>query len=133
MTLRQYLLMMSVGTIICWLIWILVVGNIDPIETGLVGFVFFYVSLFLALIGTFSVIGFLIRQKMVKNEAVVFHHVRHTFRQGLLFSLLILVALLMQQFELLTWLTGILIVLLFLVLESIIFANRKHKNRDYIN
>lgn len=132
MTLRQYLLMMSIGTIICWLIWVLVVSNIDPVETGLVGSIFFYVSLFLALIGTFSVIGFLIRKKIIKDEVVVFHHVRHTFRQGLLISLLILIALMMLQFKLLTWWTGVLIVLLFLVLESIIFANRKHKNRDYI-
>lgn len=133
MTLRQYLLMMSIGTIICWLIWILVVGNIDPKETGSIGFIFFYVSLFLALIGTFSVIGFLIRKKIIKYEVVVFHHVRHTFRQGLLISLLILIAMMMLQFKLLTWWTGVLVVLLFLVLESIIFANRKHKNRDYIS
>lgn len=107
-------------------------GNIDPKATGLVGYVFFYFSLFLALVGTFSVIGFIIRKRVVKDEMVVFHHVRHTFRQGLLISLLILIALVMQQFKLLTWLTGILIILLFLVLESIIFANRKYKNRDYI-
>ena len=132
MTLRQYLVLMSIGTTICWGVWFIIIGNIDPQEGGVLGFVFFYTSLFLALSGTFSVIGFLIRKKMPKNDVVVFHHVRHTFRQGLLITSLVLLALLLLQFKLLTWWTGVLVVLLFLILESIIFANRKYKNRDLI-
>ena len=133
MNLRQYLIMMSIGTLICWLIWIIVLGNVDPKESGIIGLLFFYLSLFLSLTGTFSVIGFFLRKKFVKNEIVVFKHVRHTFRQGILISLILIVSLLMLQFHWLNWLTGVLLVLLFLILESIMLSTRKFKNKDFIN
>ncbi|MFH1292106.1 MAG: hypothetical protein ABIH87_02820 [bacterium] len=128
MTLRQYLILMSIGTAMCWAIWILVIINIDPVETKYLGLAFFYASLFLALSGTVSVIGFLVRKKINKNDEIVFHHVRHTFRQGVLISSLILLSLAMLQYKLLNWLTGMLIVLLFLILESLAFTNRRYKN-----
>ena len=129
MGLRSYLILMAIGTILCWVVWFLIIGNINPDQAGVVGFVLFYLSLFLSLTGTISVIGFLIRKKIDKNDIVVFHHVRHTFRQGLLLSFLILSALMLLQFKMLNWLTGPLVVILFLIIESIIFANRKHKNK----
>jgi len=129
MGLRSYLILMAIGTILCWVVWFLIIGNINPDQAGVVGFVLFYLSLFLSLTGTISVIGFLIRKKIDKNDIVVFHHVRHTFRQGLLLSFLILSALMLLQFKMLNWLTGALVVILFLIIESIIFANRKHKNK----
>ena len=129
MTLRQYLILMSIGTAICWVVWFLVIGNIDPNEAGVFGFLFFYASLFLALSGTISVIGFLLRKQLIKNDEIAFHHVRHTFRQGIFISLLILLILLMSQYQLLNWWTGMIAMLLFLVLESIVFANRKYRNK----
>ncbi len=120
---------MAIGTALCWVVWFLVISNINPSAAGLIGFLLFYISLFLALTGTISVIGFLIRKKIDKNDTVIFHHVRHTFRQGLLISALVLSALLLQQFKMLNWLTGILVVVLFLIIESIFFANRKYKNK----
>jgi len=132
MTLRQYLILMSIGTALCWLIWFLVMNNIDPNESVWLGFSLFYISLYLALTGTISVIGFIIRKKITRNDEIVFHHVRHTFRQGLLIALLISTTLIMQQLKVLNWWTGLIVVFLFLIMESIIFANRKYKNIDYI-
>jgi hypothetical protein len=82
MSLRYYLILMSIGALICWLAWFFVLGSIDPTQAGFFGFLFFYASLFLALTGTFSVIGFLIKKIVLKNDQVIFHHVRSTFRQG---------------------------------------------------
>ena len=132
MTLRQYLLLMSIGTAICWIAWFFVINNIDPKQAGFAGYIFFYLSLYLALTGTFSVIGFLIRRRLVKSDEIAFHHVRHTFRQGMLISSLILVTLILLQERLLTWWNGILLVILFVILESIIFTNRKYKNKDFV-
>jgi len=129
MSLRTYLLLMAIGTALCWVVWFLVLGNVNPNQAGVVGFILFYVSLFLSLTGTISVIGFLIRKRIDKNDTVVFHHVKHTFRQGLLISALILSTLLLSQFKMLNLLTGILVVILFLIIESIFFASRKHKNK----
>jgi len=119
---------MTIGTTLCWLAWFFVVSSVNPLETGFWGIAFFYISLFLAFTGTFSVIGFLIRHHFVKNDMIIFHHVRHTFRQGILVSSLFIIALILLQQKLLTWWNGIILVILFVILESIIFANRKYKN-----
>ena len=129
MGLRSYLILMAIGTILCWVVWFLIIGNINPDQAGIIGLILFYLSLFLSLTGTISVVGFLIRKKIDKNDTVIFHHVRHTFRQGLLLSCLIISALILLQCKILNWLTGMLVVVLFLIIESIIFANRKHKNK----
>jgi len=121
---------MFVGALICWLAWGFVICSIDPTDAGLIGFIFFYLSLFLALTGTFSTIGFLVRKKLVKNEEAVFHHVRHTFRQGIFFSATVIAGLILLQESLLTWWNGILLVLLFILLEGVVFTNRKYNNKD---
>lgn len=132
MTLRQYLVLMSIGAAICWLAWIFVLGSVDPEQAGFFGFLFFYTSLFLALNGTFSVIGFLIKKLILKDDQIVFHHVKSTFRQGMLIAGVIIFALILLQIKLLTWWNGILLLLLFAVIEGIIFTNRKYNNRNYV-
>ena len=132
MSLRLYLLFMTIATTLCWAVWFIVISNINPDQGGMFGYLLFYISLFLSLSGTISIIGFLIRKKIDKKDIVVFHHVRHTFRQGILVSSLMILALFMQQLQMLNWLTGILGIAVFLILESIFFAGRKYKNRDFV-
>ena len=132
MSLRLYLLFMTIATTLCWAVWFIVISNINPDQGGMFGYLLFYISLFLSLSGTISIIGFLIRKKIDKKDIVVFHHVRHTFRQGILVSSLMILALFMQQLQMLNWLTGILVIAVFLILESIFFAGRKYKNRDFV-
>jgi len=128
MTLRQYLILMSVGAVICWLAWFFVLGRVDPQQAGFFGFLFFYSSLFLSLAGTFSVIGFLIKKIILKNDQAVFHHVKSTFRQGMLAATVIILGLILLQTKLLTWWDAILLITLFAAVEGIIFTNRKYNN-----
>lgn len=130
MTLKQYLFLMSVGTLICWAAWFFIVKSVDPYGAGILEFVFFYASLFLAFLGTFSVIGFMIRQRLVKSDEIVFHHIKRTFRRGALLSLLIIILLLMLQINVLTWWNSLLLIILFFVCESIFFTQRKFSNLD---
>lgn len=130
MSLRAYLIIMTIGALICWLAWFFVVGSIDPSEAGMIGFIFFYASLFLALTGSFATIGFWIRKRMIKNDDAVFHHVKHTFRQGIIISSTLIIALMLLQAKLLAWWNAILLLLLFFILESVIFTSRKYNNRD---
>jgi len=51
MTLKNYLLVMSVLTTICWGIFIFVAKLIDPTSTNWLGLALFYASLFIALSG----------------------------------------------------------------------------------
>ncbi len=102
MTLRKYLILMSIATFFCWLAWVLVINYIDPTETGLLGFVFFYSSLFLAVLGTMSVLGFAVRIKIFKDE-IVYKQVGTAFRQGVMFSILVTGLLFLQSKSFLTW------------------------------
>lgn len=133
MTLRPYLILMSIGAIICWTAWFFVLANVDPEQTGFFGFLFFYASLFLALTGTFSVIGFLVKKTILKNDQVLFHHVKSTFRQGMLAATAISGGLILLQAGLLTWWNGVLLILLLAAIEAVLFTNRKYKNREFIS
>lgn len=128
MTLRQYLVLMSVGAAICWLAWFFVLGSVDPTQAGIFGFIFFYASLFLALAGTFSVIGFLVKKIILKSDQIVFHHVKSTFRQSILLAAVIIFNLVLLQIKLLAWWNAILLLLLFAAIEAVIFTNRKFNN-----
>lgn len=132
MTLRQYLILMSLGAIFCWIAWFFVILNISPEGAGFLGFSFFYLSLFLAIVGTFSVIGFLIRRMILKNDDITFRHVRKTFRQSIIIAFLIVLILFLLSKKLLTWWNAPLLIILFCIIEFVIFTNRKFRNVDYV-
>ncbi|MFA5127587.1 MAG: hypothetical protein WC457_01110 [Patescibacteria group bacterium] len=132
MSLRQYLAIMTGATIISWLIWLTVILFFDPNAAGFLGFAFFYVSLFLSLLGTFTLVGFIIRAKIIKNEDAVFRHMKKNFRQGFIFSVFCIIVLILAQIKLLTWWNFALLVTLYAFTEGLIFTNRKYQNQDYV-
>ena len=123
MTLRRYLILMTLGTILCWIAWVFILFNINPAEADSLGF--FYLSLFLATVGTFSVLGFTVRRAIIKNDEIIFRHVRHTFRQGVFLSLLLIITLFLSARDLFNWLIGLLLILVFIGLEGVVFTTRK--------
>jgi hypothetical protein len=126
MTLKQYLILMSISAVFCWAIWIFVLFMIDPTTAGILGFVFFYLSLFLSLVGTMSVLGLLLRKKFGKEEAV-FRTVTTSFRQATLLSLLLIGALFLKSKSLLAWWNIVLLVLALTVLEFFFISYQKRK------
>lgn len=132
MSLRQYLFLMTVGTGLCWLAWVFVLFNIDPFKIGWLGFLFFYSTLFFALVGTISVIGFLVRWRILGDDDIVFRHVKKTFRQGIFMALAVVILLFLLQKDLLTWWNGAIVIIIFLLIEGIIFTNRRYSNQDYV-
>ena len=94
MTLNKYLLVMITLTTICWGIFLFVARMIDPGATNWLGFLLFYVSLFIALSGLTTIIGFLIRFVALKKE-LAFNLVKIAFRQSFLFSLFFVCLLLL--------------------------------------
>ncbi len=130
MTLRQYLLLMSLGTVACAIAWLFIIFTIDPTQAGIIGLTFFYVSLFLTLLGAFSVVGFLLHRKLVSDDMAVFRHVRRTFRQSIIFSLFFIAVLLLLQKQWFNWWNLAILVFLVVVTEGIIFSSRK--NNRYV-
>lgn len=105
MSLRQYLIIMLMSTVLCWVAWVMVIVNIDPfLDTG-VGLAFFYASLFFSLLGTFSVFSFWARYLSQKSRPI-FHLVRASFRDSFIISAVALVSLFLISRGYLNWMTG---------------------------
>jgi hypothetical protein len=97
-------------TVVCWTAWTYILIIINPAVTNWIGFLLFYVSLFLALTGTAALVGLLIRFIALKHE-LVFKSVKEAFRQSFLFAFLIVAVLFLISRDLFTWLNlGLLIV-----------------------
>lgn len=126
MTLRNYLIVMSVLTLVCWSIFILMINAIDPTSTNWLGFSLFYFSLFLSLSGTIALVGFVIRFVALKRS-LVFYAVANAFRQSFLFALFITIALFLLAADLFTWLNIGLLFIVFIVLELFISSYKKTK------
>lgn len=125
MSLSRYLIIMTFSAILGWIAWILVLIYIDPFKAGIVGFVFFYLSLLFALIGTLSVIGYFIRSKIHKEE-ITYQQVSNAFRQAILLGILVAGSLFLKSIGLLNWF-NIIIFIIALVLLEVFYLSRKNK------
>lgn len=109
MTFRDYVAVMSLATISAWIAWIVVIFLIDPYSAGAVGFLFFYLTLGLSLIGTLSLVGVGIRFWRGGKDFLS-RYVSISFRQALLLTTVLLVSLLLLRVDLFrVWSVGLLI------------------------
>lgn len=120
MTLKTYLNLMLICTLICWGAWVLSLFVINPEEAGLLGFILFYFSLFLAILGTAAIIGFLIRARLGKTP--IFVQVSIAFRQGIWIAIVIVFLLLLKGFNLLRWWNSVLLILIIIIVELLIWT-----------
>ncbi len=124
MTLRQYILLMLLGTCGAWTAWLLVIFYLTPESAGTMGFIFFYLALFIAIIGTTTLIGFALRYWLHKDE-VVFRQVSISFRQGILLGIVAVLALLLQEQRLLTWWNLVILILALTIIEFFFLSMRR--------
>jgi len=88
MTLRTYLALMIIATLITWLGFGIVILTVNPETTNWVGIGLFYTTLVIALTGTGSIIGFVVRFLFLKHELIA-RSVFVAFRQGFLVAILL--------------------------------------------
>jgi hypothetical protein len=93
---------MFITTIICWAAFASIIFTVDPETTNWVGFLLFYLSLFISLVGTFSIIGFLFRFTLLKRD-LAFRSVKEAFRQSFLLSFLIIASMFLLAKNLFNW------------------------------
>ena len=118
MTLRQYLIMMAVGTVLSWGAVGLMITMIDPTVSRPAVFVVFYISLLLALAGTFSLIGFVTRVTVLGKRGQLSRQVAISFRQAFMLALILVFAIFLRSHNVLTWWNTLLIVGAATALES---------------
>jgi len=126
MTLKSYLLVMSVLTGISWGIFIFVASLVDPTLTNWLGFMLFYLALFVALSGTIFLGGFVIRFIALKRE-LAFNLVKSAFRQSFLLALFIVFLLVLKAQDLFAWLNISLLVVIFAILELFLISYKKSR------
>ena len=115
MKLQSYLLGIIISSVICWVAFALTIFYINPENTKVLALSSFFVSLFFALAGTFTVIGFYIRTFLSHNE-LYYANINTSFRQGFLLSFGVIGILALQLLNLLNWWdAGLFIAILILV------------------
>lgn len=127
MTLRKYLIILTTCTFLCWATWFAVLYYTNPNGTGWGGFVFFYLSLFVSLVGTFSLVGFAFRTMMNKEE-ILYKKIDISSRQSIILSLLVIVTLILQSQRFLTWWNFIILIALVSLIETFFVSYRKFRN-----
>ena len=125
MSLKQYLLYMTTATIVAYIVFLSVIYYFDPFVAGNVAVGFFYASLWLALVGTFSIIGFILRHFFTHSK-MAFREVLISFRQGIWLALLIIVSLMLKHAGIFSILSVALLILALAVLE-VFFINNSIK------
>jgi len=108
MTLKSYLWGIRLSVIITLAALILVLRQIDPEKSGIIGQLFFYVSVFLFSAALLVLFFTWLRRKFSRDDEDVFAYLGMSFRQGVLMSLLIVGLLILQQYRVLVWWDGLL-------------------------
>lgn len=109
MTHHRYLAIIGTAGVFSWIAWIVVLNKLDPFESTGLALGLFYLSLFFALICTFTVLGFYFRVWLNRNE-IYYSHINVALRQGFLLTLIALGCLTFQLLGVLTWWSGMLLI-----------------------
>ena len=124
MTLKKYLMVTAIATAICWTVFLFIASVVNPELTSWLGFALFYLALFMAISGTASLIGFLIRFVALRHE-LAFYAVRIAYRQSFLFALFIIITLILLSQGLFTWLNLAMLITVFVITEMVMINSQK--------
>lgn len=126
---KKYLFIMFIATLMCWGAFGLVLVFVNPYEAGKLGLMFFYLALFLGLLGVFSIIGFVFRFLLKRGE-FAYNQVKTAFRQGFMFALLLVAVMILQSSRLLVWWNMLLLIFLFGGIEYFFLVGESKKERQ---
>lgn len=124
MTLRQYLILVGLGTLIGFVTLLTVLYNVNPFEAGFIGFVLFYLSAAMTLVGLLSLAGFGIRMAIYRHEGIVLREVTTAFRQACFLTLVLVGSLFLQSQSLLAWWNILIFVVVLTILELFFVSSR---------
>ncbi len=130
MNLKKFLLSMSFASLLCWFGFLMIIISISPREIGTLTFLLFYLILALAVTGTLTVVGFLIR-KVVNKHELAFEHVIVSFRQAIWLSLILVISLYLQSKQLLTWWNEVLLILGLALIEFFYLGYNSQKIEEH--
>lgn len=117
MTHHRYISIIAFSGLLAWIAWILIITKLSPYESMGLSLTFFFITLLIALACTFTVFGFYFRVWLFKNE-IFYKHINIALRQGIFLGLIAVFCLVFQMMRVLSWWSGLLLVLIAVLLES---------------
>lgn len=121
---NRYLAIIGSAGVLSWIAWIVVLNKLDPFASTGLALGLFFLSLFVALICTFTVVGFYFRVWLNKNE-IYYNHINIAFRQGVLLTFLAIGSLAFQLLGVLTWWSGLLFIAAITLVEFYFMAKEQ--------
>lgn len=103
MPFARFLWLMGATTLVAVGGWLYVLLRVDPIETGWMGLLLFYITLYSACIGIFAIIGMLYRVRLLGRNDVLSREVKIAMRHALMFATVSVISLALSAKNLLTW------------------------------
>lgn len=125
MTLKEFIIWMFFGTLICWAAFGIILYTTNPFEAGTVAFIFFYISMILALTGSLTLAGLFTRVFILKRDDFVARRVMASFRQGIFLAVAFSAGLLLMSKGLITWWNITLFVLGISLLEFFFISSKR--------
>jgi len=101
MSFRKFIILVAAGTIFSALSWLALIYFTEP-SANFWQMMLFYFSLFLSLAGLIFLISLFFRIKL-GHDTFYFNYLKITGRQAILFSVLLVSCLFLQERRLLTW------------------------------
>lgn len=124
MSFRSYLILMTLATVAAWIAWAVVLHGVDPARSGIIGFLMFYITFIIAVFGTISILGLLMRLWRSKGELPSRLALR-SFRQGILFSVLLTSSLFIFSQNWFRWWTMLLMVIIMALVEMAFLSSHR--------
>ncbi|MCR4314494.1 MAG: hypothetical protein NUV84_04605 [Candidatus Uhrbacteria bacterium] len=124
MSFRSYLIFMTLATVAAWIAWAIVLHGVDPTRSGVVGFLLFYITFIMAVFGTISILGLLMRLWRSKEELPSRLAIR-SFRHGILLSVLLTSSLLLFSQNWFRWWIMLLLVVIVALIEMTFLSSRR--------
>lgn len=113
---RTYLITIGIVAAFGWASWALVINKLSPFASPELALSLFYISLFIALVGTLTLIIYYLRAWLNKGE-IYNAHLNVSLRQAILLSGMICTGIAFQRLKVLTWWDGLLLLAIVLMIE----------------
>jgi len=102
-------------------IWLLVLFFLDPTQAGTLGYVLFFLSLFLTVASVASLIGFGLR-RVLRVQQLAAYSVRSALRQGIMLALFVCILLILVRLRVYQWWVAVILTIFFVSAELIFFS-----------
>ncbi|MBU1448912.1 MAG: hypothetical protein ABIK13_04055 [Patescibacteria group bacterium] len=125
MTFRLYMALMSAATLMAIGAWTFVVWSTNPQEAPVIGFVMFYMTLFLSLVGLLTLGGVGYRVLILGRRDLVSREVRVSFRHAIFLASIAVVALAGSAAGWLRWWMFLLLLIVVSVVEYVFLVKEE--------